>query len=175
MQLQDSTVRYGALSRGFHWVMALLFVWMLTSALAHAYWKDSALDAFMWPTHKATGLLIFILALLRVSWALLQRAKRPPSRSVGATLGHVALYGFMLFIPGVALLRQYGSGRPFEAFGVTVMPGFSADRITWMVDLGGAFHSNSAWLFFVLLIGHIVLSFWHSKNRQTAVMPRMWR
>ncbi|MGB1582972.1 MAG: acyl-CoA dehydrogenase family protein, partial [Solirubrobacterales bacterium] len=49
--------------------------------------------------------------------------RRPPSVSLAAKLGHLAFYALLFGIPGFALLRQYGGGKPFEPFGIPLMGG----------------------------------------------------
>jgi cytochrome b561 len=51
--------------------------------------------------------------------------------------GHVALYGLMFCVPLFALLRQYGSGRELVVFGMQLMPGFSGEKIEWLLQRGG--------------------------------------
>jgi cytochrome b561 len=167
--------RYDIFSRVLHWGMALLLLWQLLSASAHYLLEDTAIEAFFWPTHKPLGFVLFGLIVVRIVWAVINAARRPPSISLAATLGHVALYGLLAAVPGVALLRQYGSGRAFEPFGWPLMPGFEGDKISWMVTLGELLHSSLGWTLFALICGHIFMVYWHRRSAtQPDVLPRMW-
>lgn len=97
--LHDSALRYGAVTRWLHWGMAVLLGWQFVTVLAHALLEDSALDTFAWGTHKATGLLLMVLAVTRLLWALHNRNRRPASVNALARFGHLALYGLLLVIP----------------------------------------------------------------------------
>ena len=100
---------------------------------------------------------------------------RPAAVSILSRLGHISLYLLLLVIPAVALLRQYGSGRSFEVFGVPVFSGFEGEKIEWMIDLGSTFHSTLGWILLALIIGHIGMAFWHKHSaKQENVLPRMW-
>ena len=55
----------------------------------------------------------------RAALDLVNRAA--PGRAVAA--GHGLIYLLMVLVPSLALLRQYGSGKPFTPYGVPVMPG----------------------------------------------------
>jgi cytochrome b561 len=165
--------RYDSLSRALHWLMALGFAWIFSSALAHKFCNESALDNFLWATHKPAGLLLLIAVLLRVIWALLSRTRRPAPLSLGASLGHLALYLLMLAVPAIGMLRQYGSGRAFEAFGVQLMAATPDSSHKWMIDLGGNFHSLLGWTLLVLVLGHIALTLWHRRSPASDVLPRM--
>lgn len=175
MSLKDSREHYGKVSRILHWGMALLLLWQFLSAAAHFYFEDTAIEAFFWPTHKPLGFLLFILITVRIIWALVNVSRRPPSINWFARLGHAALYLLVLIVPVLALLRQYGSGRSFEPFGIPVFAGFESDKIEWMGDLGGLLHGELGWLLLALTLGHIVMSYWHRRTTaKTNVMPRMW-
>lgn len=175
MPLRDNYERYGRVSRILHWGMALLLLWQFLSAASHFFFDDTAIEAFFWPTHKPMGLLLFVLIIIRIIWALMNVSNRPPSINWLARLGHITLYVLMLAIPSLGLLRQYGSGRSFEVFGIQVFSGFEGEKIQWTLDLGGLLHGELGWLLLALAIGHIFMSYWHKKSKTTNnVMPRMW-
>ncbi|MCX8999834.1 cytochrome b [Rhizobiaceae bacterium BDR2-2] len=160
---RDQPSGYGSVSRAFHWLMALLFAWQFFGAALHAINRDLAISAFFWGTHRNIGALLFVLVFLRGAWGLANMSRRPRHEGlVGqmASLGHLALYALMVFCPSVALLRQYGSARPFEPFGLPLMAG-GGERIEWMTALGSATHSLSAWVLLTLVAGHIAMVFVH--------------
>lgn len=128
MSLTDNNQRYGTVSRILHWGMALLLFWQFLSAASHFFYEDTAIEAFFWPTHKPMGLLLFILVIIRIVWALMNVTHRPPSINWFARLGHITLYILMLAIPTLGLLRQYGSGRSFEVFGISIFSGFDDEK-----------------------------------------------
>lgn len=174
--MKDNSNRYGSVSRFLHWGMALLLLWQFISAASHLLAEDTPIEAFLWPTHKPLGLLLFILIFIRLVWALTSRFNRPPSISIAAKLGHIALYGFLIAVPVLALIRQYGSGKAFAPFGLPLFPGFKGDRINWMVELGNLFHGWLGWILLIMVIGHIFMVFWHRRSATHAnVLPRMWR
>ena len=81
----------------------------------------------------------------------------------------------MLVVPAMGLLRQYGSGRTFEPFGIPLFSGFEGE-IAWLVEPGNLLHGSLAWTLLALIVGHIVMAFWHrKKSSDTDVIPRMWR
>ena len=135
--------------------------------------EDSALDKFLWGTHKATGLLLMVLVVIRLLWALYNSSRRPAPVSTLARFGHLALYGLLFVIPFVALLRQYGSGREFVAFGMTIMPGFSDAKIEWMIAPASLLHGNLGWLLLFMVIGHAAMAFVHRRQGGEDVLARM--
>ncbi|WP_275545827.1 MULTISPECIES: cytochrome b [unclassified Pseudomonas] len=170
--LHDSAQRYGAVTRLLHWGMAVLLGWQFVTVLAHALLEDSALEAFAWGTHKATGLVLMVLVVIRLIWALCSRNRRPAAVSTLASLGHLALYGLLFVIPFIALLRQYGSGREFVAFGMSVMPGFDG-KVEWMIAPASLLHGNLGWLLLFMVIGHAAMAFIHRRQGGEDVLARM--
>ena len=172
-EVTDRLQGYDSVSRGLHWLMALMFAWIYCSAIAHNLLSDSALDKFLWPYHKPVGLLLLMLLVLRAGWNLLKRHNRPPSVNLAASIGHGTLYGLMLLIPLIGLLRQYGSGRAFSAFGLQVMDGFEGEKVQWMIDMGSNFHSLLGWTMLVLIAGHIGAVILHYRQGSSQVWRRM--
>lgn len=173
LAIRDTHSRYGLVSRALHWAMALLFLWQFSGAAARVFLEDTALESFLWGTHRTVGVMLMALILLRIVWALINASRRPPSVSVMAKLGHLALYGLMVAVPTIALIRQYGSGRALDVFGVNLMPGFEGERIDWMVDLGGLLHGELGWAMLALIVGHIVMAVMHRRLTNHDVLKRM--
>ncbi|MFA5596980.1 MAG: cytochrome b [Pusillimonas sp.] len=170
----DSAEKYGLVTRVLHWGMALLFAWQFTSALAHMLLEDTAIDEFFWGTHKPVGLVLMVLVIIRALWGLLNLKRRPPADSVAAGLGHVGLYALMLVVPAVALFRQYGSGRKFEAFGMTIMQGFDESlKIQWMIDLGSNFHKILGYVLLAMIVGHVFFALRHHLKGEKHITGRM--
>lgn len=175
LTLMDNSQRYGAVSRLLHWGMALLFLWQFSGATARVLFEDSALESFLWGTHRTVGVTLMALIIARILWALLNTSRRPASVSVMAKLGHLALYILMIAVPSIALIRQYGSGRSLEVYGMTLMPGFEGESISWMTNLGGLLHGELGWTLLALIVGHIVMAFLHRKLTHHDVLKRMAR
>src|SRR5690625_2929698 len=153
--LFDTKLHYGSVTRFLHWLMAVGLIWMLFTATVHWIDRDSALNDAIWPYHPLVGFSILVLGVVRVLWALTQKARRPDN-DLMARVGHFALYFFMLLTPIIALLRAFGSGRGFNYFVLQVLsPG--DDKIVVLVDFGYPWHSAVGWLLFALILGHVVM------------------
>jgi cytochrome b561 len=172
MHYLDNPQRYGLITRALHWSMALVLGWQFLTSLVRLLMKESALDEFMWGTHRAAGVLLMLMIVLRLLWALFNLKQRPVSLGQAAKLGHLALYGLMLGVPFLALLRHYGSGRELTVFGLQLMPGFSGAKIEWLMQPGNLLHGWAGWLLLGLILGHVLMVFVHRRHGED-VMPRM--
>ena len=171
--MKDNDQVYGAVTRLLHWGMALALLWMFFTTSVRVVLEEGALYDLVWPTHRNVGALLFLLALLRVLWAWANRGERPPAVNALAPLGQRLLYALMVVIPSLGLLRQFGSGRAFEPFGIPLMPGFEGDSIDWMVSAGSLFHGFLGWTLATLILGHIAMALYHQFGRRPDVLWRI--
>ncbi|ERS91885.1 cytochrome b [Halomonas sp. PBN3] len=170
--MSSPITHYGRFSRLLHWGMAALFAFQFLTAIVRFALPDTALEAAIWGAHKPLGALLMLLVIVRLAWALVERARRPPSINLAAGLGHLALYLLMVAVPLVALLRQYGSGRAFAPFGIPLMPGFEGE-VEWMTAVGGIFHGLLGWALLALIVGHVAMALLHRRMAGEDVLVRM--
>jgi len=176
--LQDTSDRYGLISRTLHWGMTLLLAWHFFGASCRALLgRDSALATFVFSgTHRQMGTLLFVLIVLRLLWVLVERHHRPAYRpdTLGrlARIGHWLMYALMLLVPSLGLLRQYGSGRGFAPFGLPLMENTGV-RVDWMMAPANAVHGLLGWTLLLLIAGHIVMACVHHFALRDGLMRRM--
>ena len=171
MTLLDGKEKYGLVSRLLHWGMAALMAWQFTGMILLAILGKTPLVKFFLGTHGNIGVLLLTLAALRAIWALSNASRRPAAINTMARLGHLALYGLLLIIPTLSLIRSYGSGREFSPFGIPFWG--ASEKIEWMVDLGDLLHGELAWVLLALIAGHIVMAMWHRTVKRDQVWERM--
>ena len=171
--MRDNSDVYGVVTRVLHWGMALALFWMFFTTTVRVVLGEGVLYDLVWPTHREVGLVLCLLALFRLFWAWANRSERPAAVNVLAPWGHRLMYGLMVVVPLLALLRQYGSGRAYEPFGIPLMSGFEGDSVEWMVAAGGLFHGFLGWTLAVLIVGHIALALHHQFRAGPAVLARM--
>jgi cytochrome b561 len=106
MRMRDSAAGWGWASRLLHWVMAVLILFQLGLGLYMTQVvRDDVLARFtLTQLHKSWGFVVFVLALTRVAWRLVnpQRPPFPPMpgwQVRAARLSHRLLYGFMFLLP----------------------------------------------------------------------------
>ncbi len=65
---KNTPMTYGSDAKSFHWLIAMLLIAMFIIAYIMINIPESNLQGFLFDTHKATGLLLFVLVGLRLIW-----------------------------------------------------------------------------------------------------------
>ncbi|WP_297803765.1 cytochrome b [uncultured Brevundimonas sp.] len=172
----DNGLKYGLVTRVLHWAMAALLIYQLGGVVAGAALGETPLTEAWGSSHKPVGFTLFVLAVIRALWGLVNLTRRPKLHEglIGklAVLGHLALYALVLAVPAIALIRQYGSGRPFEPFGIPLMAG-GHEKIEWMTKLGGDWHGELGWVLLVAIVGHLIMALVHHFVWKDGTLKRM--
>ena len=109
MALGNSSTHYGAVTKGFHWLTALLILTLIplgifANSLPYDTGEALARKAWFFSLHKTLGVTVFFVALARILWALSQpkpallHADRK-LESFAAETVHWLLYGSLLLVP----------------------------------------------------------------------------
>lgn len=124
MSWKNTSIRYGSLSIGIHWLMLLLFIAVYASIeLRGIFPKGSDPREAMKTWHNMLGMLVFVLVWLRIAARFsgprpdIQPA--PPGwQELSAKLLHLALYALMIVMPLTGWLVLNASGKPVPFFGL---------------------------------------------------------
>lgn len=178
LPVRDTRAVYGRITRLLHWLIAALMLWQFVGMGLRLIFGRQPLVSFFVGSHQQVGTVLFVLIVLRVIWAVLNRSNRPDHGAgligLGARLGHLALYALMLVIASVAILRAYGNTRSFAPFGFEIFPA-RTEEITWMTNLAGALHGELAWVLAVLILGHIGMVGVHEAMWKDGTLAKMMR
>lgn len=169
----DTKERYGKITRGFHWIMALLIGWQLLKLGDRIAEGEHWIGETLVPWHISIGVLLFVLIALRIIWALTQRNNRPeqdPKTAILVKGGHFLLYAAMLLMPLSGVLVMLGNGYGLTAFGVQLAA--KGDEIVWAAAVG-SLHSPLAWFLLVMVVGHIGIALLHHFVKRDGVLQRM--
>jgi cytochrome b561 len=105
MHARDSAAGWGWVSRALHWAMAGLILFQLGFGLYMTQAVPDLIARFtLTQLHKSWGFVVFVLAVLRVGWRLVNRV-RPPLPPMprwqlrAAEASHLLLYLFMFLMP----------------------------------------------------------------------------
>ena len=124
MNLKNSTLRYGSLSIGIHWLMLLLFIAVYgTIELRELFEKGSDPREALKTWHFMLGMLVFMLVWLRLAARLSGPTPailpEPPGlQQLSSKLLHLALYLLMIGMPLTGWLMLSAAGKPIPFFGL---------------------------------------------------------
>ena len=161
------------LVRLLHWLMAVLIVAMLFIGVSMV--SDLSLrHPVLLSLHKATGLALLVLVVLRIGLRLalphppLPR-DLPPLQRFAAGASHVLLYGLMLAMPllGWAMLSAGGYPRPLQ------LPAIAPHNLQLYAVLRQA-HDWAGYLLFATILVHLGAALMHALVRRDGVLRSMW-
>ena len=176
--LRNTQTHYGTVSQGLHWLLAIALAaqftlgWYMTELSYYDRWYHDAPAI-----HKACGILLWLLALLRILWAIYDR---PPPLAAGmrnwerlaAKASHSTLYLMTLLIPLSGYLISTAKGHAIDMFGLLELPALFPP-VEQMEDLAGKAHYflafGTAWLVAV----HVLAALKHHFIEQDDTLIRM--
>jgi cytochrome b561 len=181
MPAKNTRSRYGWVSVGIHWLMAMvvigmfaLGIWMRQLSYYDPWYQDG-------PTiHKSIGVLLFILLLARIGWRSINiRPKDDPVlkkwERTTAHLTHFAMYGLMLMLMTAGYLISTADGRQIEVFNFFSVPA-TLHGIENQEDIAGEIHEILAWALILLAGVHALAALKHHFiNRDSTLLKMLGR
>lgn len=152
---------YDPVAKLLHWGMALALAGMIGLGLYMQGQPVSMRTFQLFNTHKALGITLLVLAVLRLVWRAWRGA--PPMLThqskawelLLARAVHVLLYVLMIGIPILGWLGASASGLPMTYFGWTDIPALVGPSERFQ-DLAFTLHGSAVWLLVVVIVLHIV-------------------
>ena len=173
----NSAERWGSVQIGLHWTIAVLLLtqllagWLMTGAAPGAY------QNFLYTLHKNLGLIVLILAVVRLGWRWAHPvpelpADVPPWQVTAANVTHFLLYLLLFLLPVTGFL--------YTALGGFPVPFLMIWNLEQLVPvnkpLGLWFktaHLSLLWLLYLTLFLHIAGALQHHLVRKDWVLRRM--
>ena len=191
MPLSNSHNTYGAVTKSFHWLTALLILsaiplGIIANNLAYGL-KDPnvtpdeatiALTATLFSLHKTIGITVFFVALARILWALSQpkpgllNGDNGPEAWLAETV-HWLLYGSLVAVPLSGWIHHAattGFAPIWWPFGQS-LPFVPKDAA--LAELTGTVHYILQWVLVVAIALHIIGALKHHVIDGDATLRRM--
>ncbi|MEQ1509787.1 MAG: cytochrome b [Sphingopyxis sp.] len=167
--------RYSRVARALHWSMGLLIVANLAGGLLH----DVNAELIM-PLHKATGIVLLGLALLRIVWRMMHPAPALPAdmatwERATASFTHAILYALMVLIPLSGWVMASASRWPISFYGLFDVPKFNVIKDSPLAEAAHEGHEIMGYLMIALLVLHILAALRHHFMLKDGMLARMWR
>lgn len=172
----STPAHYDPVAKSLHWLMAFLIIGLWCVGLSLDELPKGDLRTQIIGMHKAFGVVVLALAVLRLAWRATHPAPALPDHmpgweQLGAKLGHLALYALMIAIPVDGILMSQSGGRAVSVFG-WVLPTF-VEKNEQMKEFFGEGHELLAWVLAVVLLAHVAAALRHHVVLKDDVLRRM--
>ena len=174
----EETSRYDAVAVALHWLIGVALLAQITFGflLDEIAPRGTPSRSAVINLHKSFGLVLAVAILARLAWRLGHRAPPWPAtmpewQQRAATWSHGALYACMLLMPASGYVASNFSKHGVKFFGLALRPwGPDLPRV---YDVFNGVHIATAWVFSVLILGHVVMALKHALVDH-ALFSRMW-
>jgi cytochrome b561 len=171
--------RYPPAARWLHWITVVLVVVMFTFGVWIVQFEpqDEALKLRLYAIHESTGVVLFVLVLVR----LLRRLVNPPAPLPATVPGHIRLaaranhallYAVLLMQPVIGFLDTNAWGFPLQWAGLIEIPSPIGKNEALAPILNGL-HWFGAMALLLLIAAHLGGVFYHGVVRRDGVVQRM--
>jgi cytochrome b561 len=167
---------FTVLQRILHWLMALCILAMLFIGVGMV---SSVMPKYvpLLTTHKTLGIVILVLALIRLVVRIRYGAPPLPAdlpepMKLAAHLSHYAFYALMIGMPLIGWAMLSAGAYPIVLYGNVQLPAIVPQSDSLHTLLWNA-HFYLAFAFFALILVHIAAGLFHALIRRDGVFEAM--
>lgn len=175
--LRNTEYAWGAVSRGLHWLLAILILAQLVLGRVadEVDLSPLKLDLFVW--HKSIGVTVLLFVVVRIGW----RFANPTPKTVApahriivtlAKLGHGILYLLMVLVPVSGWVVSDTSRIPFRAFWQVPVPDLMAANRS-VNDIAEDVHEALTTTLAIVVSAHVVAALVHHFWWRDETLARM--
>lgn len=176
--IKNSKDHYGSVARWLHWLMAVLFIMMFIIAYIMTNIPKSDFRMSLYNLHKATGLLLFGLLVIRVGWRVLNIQPEEPRglplwQRLSARTNVLLLYVLMIIMPVSGFLTSTLGGHEVMFYGIFTIPplGHNADLSEFYANA----HEILSYVLIAVFSLHVLGACYHHFRLKDNVLLRMLR
>lgn len=175
--LKNTKDSYGLTTKLFHWVSGFFIIGLMFVGFTMSDMPDSDAKFALYNQHKASGVIVLMLVILRILWKFSNEAVNHPSSVstilvILAKIGHFILYVFMLSMPISGILMTHFSGYDISVFGLFTIDAAS-EKIPDIAKLFHQVHVFGVLAFIAVIILHIGASLYHHFILKNNILIRM--
>jgi cytochrome b561 len=151
--------RFGLVSIINHWTVALTFLCVLCLGFYLDFAGAGRMVRGPWmEVHKATGVLLFVWALWRVSWRIYQgfpedTIHMPAWQHISAKLVHYMLLFSTIAMPISGILMSLYGERSINVFGLLIIPAQSENEV--ISRFAHLIHESLAYIVSLAIFMHV--------------------
>jgi cytochrome b561 len=174
--MKNTRNTYGELAKFFHWLMALLLIGMYLVAYTMINISKSNFSDSLYDLHKATGLLLLGLVVLRLLWRVFNLQPALPKsvpiwQHYAAKWNIIGLYLLMFAMPITGFLASTLANHPITFYGLfTILP--LANNYTES-EFFSKSHEILSYFLIIFFALHVIGAFYHHFFLKNNVLIRM--
>jgi cytochrome b561 len=168
--------RFSPLARLLHWSMALMILAMLFIGIGMV---STATERYRYllAAHRPLGILILVLAVVRLAHRLLNPAPALPAslpqvQQAAAKISHVLLYALMFVMPLLGWAMLSAAPHPIVLVGGFRLPAILSPDAALYARLRGL-HTDFALAFYAVILLHLGAALYHAWIRRDGVFQSM--
>ena len=173
---RNSPRHYGRVAQSFHWVVAVLVFTQVAIGM-HVDDLPLGIERIKWMSrHKALGITILAIVLLRLAWRAFDHAPAMPSHLPAwqrriALVTHAGLYLLLVAAPIAGWLAASAAGLGISWFGWFTVPSL-IDKTPALAKTFEELHETLVITLALLVLVHAGAAVYHAVRRD-GVMSRM--
>ncbi|TAL26850.1 MAG: cytochrome b [Alphaproteobacteria bacterium] len=177
MQFRNTKERFGAVTKTFHWTIALFIACLICLGIYLEDYATTPEKIRLFPVHKEFGICVLMLATARVLWHLYSR---PPGslaslkawETWGARIAHALLYLAMFVMPLSGWLLSSAAGKSVSFFGLFMLPDLVA-KSEELKEFFEEVHGIAGWSLIPLIALHAAGALKHHFIDKDITLRRM--
>lgn len=178
MLLTNTENSYGLITKLLHWIMSVIIIMMLIAGFVMSNLADQPQKWEIYALHKATGILVLSLVIVRLLWkfyndSILLPHDLPNWQKKAANININLLYILMLVMPISGFLMTILANYDIDFYGLFTIKPFMQNLQA--AKIFNKIHTFCAFIFSALIILHILAALYHHFIRKDNVLRRMLR
>lgn len=168
---------FGLVSRIFHWLMSVTIIALLIVGFVMINMEAPG-QFMLYGPHKAIGVIILGLVVLRLIWRLTNISPTIPSnmpnwQKLGYKFGVFFMYIFMFAMPVSGVIMTLNFGMDVHIFSLFVIK--SVGKNIQLAKLAADVHFYSSIFFALIICGHTFIALYHHFVDKDRLLMRMIR
>jgi cytochrome b561/polyisoprenoid-binding protein YceI len=177
VQFRNTPNNFGLIAKTFHWVLAILILWLLSVGFAMVNIPAGPDKFWVYALHKSFGILILILMIGRALWRQISPRPGPlPTHKhwedLLAKIVHASLYILIFLMPVSGWIMSSAGGFPAEFFQLFSLPAI-VPKNEDIFEVARNIHNIAAWGILGLLALHFAGAFKHHFIDKDETLQRM--
>jgi cytochrome b561 len=176
MPLRNTAQNYGSLAKFLHWTIVILIIVQFFLAESADELPDGIEKLQLLSRHKSIGMLVLLLAVVRILWKLASRGQPVPAGTgalkKAAAAGHGLLYLLILLQPVTGWAVSSAANSPVTFFGWFQFPALIAQNHNLRESLADV-HEVLFYVIVAVATLHIAAALYHHFILKDDVLRRM--